>query len=101
VLDMDYGSSPIIFSKTSLLSVLESSTWPPGTSSEVSDDVGPNEDVTYAAQALCSFLNVAFRAKLIPRSIHRLSASSMVDRLGEGADYRVVLFSLRTRNPSL
>lgn len=85
-------SGSLIFSKASLLSTLASITYPQGSGTDFSDAFEYDEDVTDAAVALSSFLSVAYRAQLVPRSVQRLSGLCTVDRLGEGADYRVEVF---------
>ena len=96
---MESEPSSLIFSKASLLSTLASITYPQGSSTDVSDGVGYDEDVTDAAVALCSFLSIAYRAQLVPRSVQRLSGLCTVDRLGEGADYRVEVFQPEDKKP--
>lgn len=89
----------LVYSKASLLSTLASNTYPQGSSIDVADEHEFGEDVTDAAVALSAFLSVAYRAQLVPRSMQRLTGLCTVDRLGEGADYRVELYQPGKKKP--
>jgi serine/threonine protein kinase len=96
---MESQSTSVLQSKATLLSILESIVGPQASDTGSSNESEYQDDVTDAAVALTSFLETAYHARLIPRSMMKLRGICTVSPLGEGADYRAEVFEREGQKP--